>query len=94
MTFSRHPGTRVVPVPVHMEFEPLGMHRYELSRMRTPRDCSREICMAVKRSTTRISPPQHGHVQAVASPLREDATVGGVAASKLRQSGSISRRRR
>jgi hypothetical protein len=58
------------------------MRCYELSRMQTRRDSSRRICLAVNRSITRIAPPQHGHSQTAVSPLTDDATPGGMAASK------------
>src|SRR5260370_39039015 len=62
--------------------------------MQTRRDCSRKICLAVNRSTTRIVPPQAGHCQGKVSVLADGTTAGGAAASKVRHSGSSSRRRR
>ena len=39
------------------DFAPNGMPRYELSRMQTRDDCSRRICLAVRRSATRMALP-------------------------------------
>jgi len=87
MTVFRRTGTRVVRVLRRAGLEPGWGERYELSRMQTPRDCSRKICLAVKRSTTRIAPPQAGHRQAPVSLLADDTAAVGAAASNVRQRG-------
>ena len=83
----------MVRTPKRAGFAPNGMPRYELSRMQTRCDCSRRICLAVRRSATRIALPQAGHRQTAAS-LSFDTAGGGATASNVRQSGSNSRRRR
>ncbi len=74
-------------------FAPNGMPRYELSRMQTRDDCSRRICLAVRRSATHMALPQAGHRQTAAS-LSFDTAGGGATASNVRQSNNNPRRRR